>query len=381
MNTQVLRQVLFLGLILVLMLVGCNTAPAEKIRIGVIAPITGDIAIVGAFTVESAQMAADEVNAAGGLMVGDKRYVVELIIEDNQSTPEGSTNAAQKLINHDKVVAIIGPQASRNAIPVARVVENAGIPMITPYSTNPETTRDKKFVFRAAFTDLFQGSVLARFVLEEMKLTKAAVLYDIASEYNRGVAEIFRDSFEAAGGQMVAFESYTTGEVDFRPQLQRIAESGAQVLLLPNYYAEIELQVAQAQELGLRIQYLGSDSWSTVSPETLKTIEGTFACAHYFAGSTNPITQDFVERYQQRYNKLPDDTAALTYDAFGLLFDAIQRQGKFTPEAIREGLANGDGYEGVTGLIKFQGSGDPVKSAVMLQVRDGKFVFYKQFNP
>lgn len=381
MNTHKMMCGFFLGLTLVLLFAACNVAPAEKIRIGLVAPITGDLALTGQFTVDAAKMAVDEINTAGGLMVNDHRYQVELFIEDNQDNPEVATSVAQKLINQQKVVAIIGPQASRNAIPVARIAENSGIPMITPYSTNPETTRDKKFVFRVAFTDLFQGSVLARFVLEEMKLTKAAVLYDIASAYNRGVAEIFRDSFEAAGGRVVAFESYTTGDGDFRPQLQRIAESGAQVLLLPNYYAEIEAQVTQAQELGLQIQYLGSDSWSTIPVDTLLKVEGVFTCAHYSVESTEPAAQTFVQNFQQRYSKLPEDTAALTYDAFGLLFDAIKRQGAFTPEAIRDGIANGDGYAGITGLIQYRGNGDPVKSAIILQVRDGNFVFYKQFNP
>lgn len=381
MNTRKMMRVLFLGGIFTLLFAACNTAPPEKIRVGLIAPITGDLAVIGQFTVDAAKMAVDEINAAGGLMVDGRQHEIELLIEDNQDNPEVATSVAQKLINQEKVVAIIGPQASRNAIPVARVAENSGIPMITPYSTNPETTRDKKFVFRAAYTDLFQGSVLARFVFEELKLTKAAVLYDIASPYNRGVAEIFRASFEAAGGRVVAFESYTTGEGDFRLQLQRIAASGAQVLLLPNYYTEIEAQVAQSLELGLQIQFLGSDSWSTVPVDTLLNIEGAFMCAHYSVESTEPIAQTFVKNFQQRYSKLPEDTAALTYDAFGLLFDAIQRQGEFTPESIRDGLANGEGYQGVTGLIQYRGSGDPVKSAIILQVRDGKFVFYKQFNP
>lgn len=381
MNTRKMMRVLFFGGIFILLFAACNTAPPEKIRVGLIAPITGDLAVTGQFTVDAAKMAVDEINAAGGLMVDGRQHEIELLIEDNQDNPEVATSVAQKLINQDKVVAIIGPQASRNAIPVARVAENSGIPMITPYSTNPETTRDKKFVFRAAYTDLFQGSVLARFVFEELKLTKAAVLYDIASPYNRGVAEIFRDSFEAAGGRVVAFESYTTGEGDFRLQLQRIAASGAQILLLPNYYTEIEAQVAQAQELGLQVQYLGSDSWTSVPMDTLLKIEGTFVSSHYSIESIEPNAQSFVKNFQQRYNKLPEDTAALTYDAFGLLFDAIVRQGAFTPESIRDGLANGEGYQGVTGLIQYRGNGDPLKSVIILQVRDGKFVFYKQFNP
>ena len=230
--------ILTLTLILIILgLIACGPQPTQEteIRIGVIAPLSGDIANVGQSTVEAAELAVQKVNDAGGLDVGGRKQKVVLVIEDNQDKAEVAVSAAQKLINQENVVAIVGPQASRNAIPVSNVAENAHIPMVSPWSTNPETTAGKQYVFRVAFIDPFQGRVMARFAIEEFGAQKAGVLYDVASAYNKGIAEIFKQVFEEAGGQVVAFESYTTGEQDFSRQLENIRDSGAEVLFLPNY--------------------------------------------------------------------------------------------------------------------------------------------------
>ncbi len=378
---KIVAQVVLLALILV-MLASCGKPAEEKtIKIGVIAPITGSIPIVGQSTVNAAQLAAREVNDAGGLEVGGQKLKVELIIEDNQDKKETAVNAAQKLINQSGVVALIGPQASRNAIPVAVVAEEAHVPMISPWSTNPETTAGKKYVFRAAFIDPFQGRVMARFAIEELKAEKAAVLYDVASEYNRGIAEIFRQVFSEAGGQVVAFESYTTGETDFRAQLTAIRNAGAQVLFLPNYYNEVPTQVRQAREIGVQATIIGSDSWGQIEAADLAEMEGMYFSTHYAPDIASPTAPKFIAAYQAAYGQVPDDVAALTYDAFGLLFQAIRSQGKFDPESIRNGLASISRYEGVTGTMEYKGSGDPIKSAVILQIKDGRFQFYRLAEP
>jgi len=354
--------------------------PAE-IRIGVMASITGNIPTVGKSTVEAAQMVASQVNEQGGLEVGGKKYRITLIIEDDQDNPEAAAAAAMKLINQQNVIALIGPQASRDAIPVSKVAENAHIPMISPWSTNPETTAGKRYVFRAAFIDPFQGQVMARFAFEEFRATKAAVLYDVASAYNKGIAEVFKQAFESAGGEVVAFESYTTGETDFTAQLQRIKDSGAQVLFLPNYETEVPAQARQARQIGLEIPLIGSDGWGTIAPEGRASLEGAFFSTHYAADIAEEPARSFIDQYQQRYGHIPDDVAALTYDAFGLLFQAIRNAGSTEPESIRIGLATIESYPGVTGQMRFRGSGDPIKSAVILQIRNGKFVFYKFATP
>ena len=364
-------------------LAGCTPKEPQinEIRIGVIASITGSIPNVGKSTVEAAQMAAQEINDAGGLEVAGKKYTVTLVIEDDQDKAETAVAVAEKLINQEYVVALIGPQASRNAIPVSNVAEKAHIPMISPWSTNPDTTTDKQYVFRVAFIDPFQGQVMARFSFEELNATKAAVLYDVASSYNKGIAEIYRQVFEAAGGKVVAFESYTTGEVDFTKQLEKIKNSGAQVLFLPNYENEVPLQAEQARQIGLDIPIIGSDAWGTIAPENRAALEGAYFSTHYAPDIADEPARTFIENYTKKYSHTPDDVAALTYDAFGLLFEAIQSQGLAEPEAIRTGLAGIESFLGVTGNMKYSGSGDPIKSAVVLRVVNGEFVFYKLATP
>jgi branched-chain amino acid transport system substrate-binding protein len=358
-----------------------ESSPENEIRIGVIAPISGSIPNVGKSTVEAAEMAAAEINDAGGLEVGGKKYKIVLLIEDNKDNPEAAVAAAEKLIKQLNVAAVIGPQASRNAIPVSLIAEASQVPMISPWSTNPETTLGKEYVFRVAFLDPFQGQVMARFVFEELKTDSAAVLYDVASSYNRGIAEIFKQVFESAGGRIAAFETYTTGELDFSAQLKRIKESGAGALFLPNYENEAPQQAEQARALGLDIPIIGSDAWGTISEDGRRVLEGAYFSTHYASDIAVEPARTFIEKYSLRYGAVPDDVAALTYDAFGLLFTAIQSQQSFESEAIRNGLAGIESFAGVTGTMQYSGSGDPIKSAVILKVVNGEFEFFKLATP
>lgn len=363
-------------------LAGCGgPAEEETLKIGVIASITGSIPVVGKSTVDAANMAVKEVNDAGGLEIAGKKYKVELLIEDDQDKKEAAVSAAQKLINQSGVAAIVGPQASRNAIPAAEVAEGAKVPMISPWSTNPDTTANKKYVFRAAFIDSFQGRVMARFAIEQLGATKAAVLYDAASEYNRGIAEFFKQVYEEAGGQVVAFESYTTGETDFTIQLTAIKGAGAQVVFLPNYYNEVPQQVVQARALGIEASFIGSDSWGGLEAQYLPALEGAYYSTHYATDIASPVAQNFITAYQSAYGTVPDDVAALTYDTFGMLFEVIKTQGKTDSESIRNGLAALSRYEGVTGTMEYKGTGDPIKSAVILQIKDGKISFFRLAEP
>lgn len=378
-----LRTLGVASLIGLLLLVGCG--PKEEtvtqIKVGVIAPLTGSIPVVGQSTKNAAELAVKEVNEAGGLDVGGQKMEIVLFIEDDEDKEESAVSAAQKLINQSNVVAIIGPQASRNAIPASTIAENARIPMISPWSTNPETTAGKKYVFRVAFIDPFQGRVMARFAIEELGAREAAALYDVASAYNKGIAEIFKQVFEEAGGQVVAFETYTTGEEDFTAQLTAIRDSGADVLFLPNYYNEVPLQVRQAHELGVEATIIGSDSWGQLAAEDMAEMESLFFSTHYAPDIASDVAQEFINKYKAAYGEVPDDVAALTYDAFGMLFQVIESQGKADPESIRNGLTIISQYEGVTGMMEYKGTGDPIKSAVILQIRNGKFTFYTLASP
>jgi len=373
-----------------LSLAGALAARAESVRVGVIAEITGDMPAVGASCRNAAKMAADEANAAGGLAVGTKKLKVELVIEDNGGKADQSAAAAQKLITQDEVVAIVGPNASRYAIPASEIAEGNQTVFITPWSTNPKTTLDattgkpKKYAFRSCFIDPFQGKVLAKFALETMKAKKAAVLYDVASDYNKGIAEVFKADYEKLGGKVVAFETYTTNDKDFSAQFTKIKATAPDVVFLPNYYSEIPLQVQQAKRLGVTAPFLGSDSWG--SAELLKLgggdLEGYYFSTHYAADNASPAAVKFIAAYTKAFGTPPDDVAALTYDAFGLLFTALKNAGKSDRESVRAALAKLPGYAGVTGDMKFQeGSGDPIKSAVILQIKGGKFVYVANAQP
>jgi len=374
----------------VTLLTNCTKTDSDTIRIGVIAELTGDIPAVGASCKNAAEMAVQEINNAGGIQLGDKKYKVELSIEDNAGKADQSASSAQKLITQQRVTAIVGPNASRYALPAAEIAESGKTVLITPWSTAPKTTLDsrtgasKKYVFRACFIDPFQGRVVAKFALENLKLKKAAVLYDVASEYNKGIAEFFKQVYEQDGGQVVAFETYTTGDKDFSSQLTKIKDAGPELVFLPNYYSEVPLQIQQAKRLGISVPFIGSDSWG--SEELLKLCgadcNGYYFSTHYAADAATETTTKFIAAYKARYNATPDDVAALTYDSFGLLFQALKTAGKNDRQAVRDALAAIPQYAGVTGNMQFkEGSGDPVKSAVILNIKDGKFTWFANAEP
>ncbi len=387
------RAMLLISVVLLIsMLLGACTANAGKntIPVGVIAELTGDIPAYGASCKNAAELAVKEVNDAGGLDVGGTKYQIQLFIEDNAGKADQSASSAQKLITQQSVVAIIGPNASRYAIPASEIAESSKVVLISPWSTNPKTTLDaktsapKKYVFRAAFIDPFQGRVVAKFALDNLKTTKAAVLYDVASDYNKGIAEYFKQTYEENGGTVVAFETYTTGDKDFSAQLTKIKDAAPEMIFLPNYYSEVPLQIQQAHRLGITVPFLGSDSWGSADLIKLcgTDCEGYYFSTHYAPDVATPVATKFIDAYKAAYGAVPDDVAALTYDSFGLLWQSLQTAGKVDRQAVRDALASIPKYEGVTGTMQFvEGSGDPVKSAVILQIKDGKFVWFANANP
>ena len=386
-----MRKSLSLLLFSVLVSLGVAAWGAEKtLKLGVIAELTGDMPAVGTSCKNAAELAVKEVNAAGGLQVGKEKMKVDLVVEDNAGKADQSAAAAQKLITQDEVLAIVGPNASRYAIPASEIAESSETVLITPWSTNPKTTLDaatgkpKKYVFRACFIDPFQGGVLAKFALENLKAKKAAVLYDVASDYNKGIAEVFKTNYEKLGGKIVAFETYTTNDKDFSAQLTKIKDAKPDVIFLPNYYSEVPLQVQQAKRLGITAPFIGSDSWGSNELLTLggADLNSYYFSTHYAADNAAPVAKKFIADYEKAYGAKPDDVAALTYDAFGLLFGAIKNAGKADREAIRAALSTLPSYKGVTGDMKFQAdSRDPIKSAVIVQIKDGKFAYFTNANP
>ncbi len=377
--------------ILSLMITACERqkVASNSINIGVIAELTGSIPAVGTSSKNGIALAVKEVNAQGGIAINGKKMPVNLILEDNGAQADQSAAAAQKLISQDNVVAIIGPNASLGAIPASEIAEAAKTVLITPWSTNPKATinsktgQPKQYVFRACFTDPFEGQVLANFARKDMKYNTAAVLYDVASEAPTSQAGIFKQNFENMGGKVVAFETYTTNDKDFSAQLTKIKAANPDVLFLPAYYNDVPLIAQQAQRLGLRVALLGSDAWS--SPDLLKlangAVEGAYFANHYSPDAKTEATRQFVAAYQKAYGKTPDDVAALSYDAAQVLLKAIAAAGSLDRQAIRDNIAKLPTIAGVTGDIKYTASsGDPIKSAVIMQVKGNQFVWVVNAN-
>ncbi len=310
------------------------------IKIGINAPITGDIPKVGEGTKFAAQMWLADIEKAGGLEVGGKKYPVELVIEDNEAKAESAVKANTKMITEDEVLFIVGPQSSKQAVPAGDVANNYETPMITPWSTNPDSTKDRPYVFRGCFLDPFQGPVLANFITEEFKFKKAAVLYDVASDYPKGLAEFFKQAWEKVhgAGSVVAFESFTTKDTDFSSQLSKITKSDAQVLFTPQYYNEVALIVQQAHELGWQGPIVGSDSWGSAETVTLcgKGCYGQFFSSHYAAAGAKGDTKAFIDRYEKTYGYIPDDVAALTWDSLRLVQAAVESTDKITEKGEYE---------------------------------------------
>ncbi len=387
------RTTVILGLVLTVSFCASTLCwSADTLKIGFNIPLTGDIPKVGESSKFAAEIFKDEVNGAGGLKVGDKTYKLEFLYEDNESKAESATSGALKLITQNQVLALIGPQSSKQAIPAGEVCNDNRTPMISPWSTNPKTTENRPCVFRACFLDPFQGPVAARFVSEEFGAKKAAVLYDIASDYPKGLAEYFKSSFESihGAGSVVAFETFTTKDKDFSAQLTKIVNSGADVLFTPQYYDEVPLIVKQAQELGWKKPIMGSDSWG--SAELMKlcgdSCKGYFFSTHYAAAGAKGATKEFIDKYNARYGYVPDDVAALTWDAISLLIKAIENTGGLTGNlatdrnAVKDRLTEIKDFEGITGRMTFTASGDPIKCAVVVKISDkGEFEFYKSACP
>jgi len=377
------RFFLISSLSLISILVACQRQLVEQaeIRIGMVVELSLP---EGRDYVAAANLAVEEVNDAGGLDLGGDKHRVVLLVEDAQNTPEKVARATLKLINRENVVAIVGPNNSRNAIPASTVAENARIPMIAPASTHPRTTAGKNYVFRVAYLDSFQGRVLARFALEELRTPKAAVLYDVADAYSRNLAAVFQEAFEAAGGQVLAFESYTTGDQDFRPQLGRIAHRQPGVLFLPNDDPDMITQAKQARQLGIRATLLGSDSWGSAVTTYHPELEGAFATQvwHVNAADASPEGRAFVAAYRRAYHQDPPGGPAQTYDALRLFFHAIRSAGRAEPEAIRDALAQIGNYRGATGTITYRGmGGDPQRPAMILHIKEGEIVLHQLVDP
>lgn len=377
----VLRPAPLLALLACLALSACSEDPAPReqaFRIGFTAALTSDSQPVSA---DGSLLAAEQVNARGGLEVAGRRLPVRLMVRDNRNRLEETLVAVRELITRDQVSAVVGPFVSRQAIPAGALAQSSGVVLISPSSSNPETTRGKPFVFRVAFVDSFQGKALARFAREDLGAQRAAVLFDAADEYCRGVAEYFREAFTAQGGEVGAFEAYLTGDADFASRLARIKAARCQVLLLPNFAPDLTRQLGLARKMDVTKDILGSDCWD--HPDNLRepAAQGAYFSTNFVLDRDVPETRAFVQAFSARFGRPPTMDEALSYDAMQLLFRAAQQAGAVQPQALRTALAGLGRHQGVSGVMRFNGTGDPERSVVIVRIQDGRPAFQKEIQP
>ncbi len=361
------------------------TDGSGEIIVGYYGDLTGRTASFGTSTKNGVEMAADEINKAGGVM----GRPVRVIVEDDQGEPNKAATVVSKLVNQDKVHAVLGEVASSNSLAAAPKAQEARVPMISPSSTNPNVTQVGDYIFRVCFIDPFQGDVMAKFAAKNLNAKRAAILYDFNADYSRGLREFFTRSFKGLGGEIVAEQSYTQGDRDFSGQLTQIRAANPDVIYVPGYYGEVGVISNQSKQLGIKAPLLGGDGWD--SPQLWElggaSLDGNYISNHYSVDDPSPAIQKFVADYKARYNILPDALAALGYDSMKVLADAITRAGGTDSVKLREAIAQTKNYAGVTGSISIDKDRNAVKPAVVLKLvwdaaaKAGKFNYDTTIYP
>ncbi|MDQ3755360.1 MAG: ABC transporter substrate-binding protein [Acidobacteriota bacterium] len=385
------RLLLTLGLILSLLAaIACERKGGETgsgntgpIKVGVYGDLSGQTSSFGQSTENGIAMAVDEINKAGGV----NGRQVEFIYEDDQGQPAQAKTVVSKLINQDKVHAVLGEVASSNSLAAAPVAQEAKIPMITPSSTNPKVTQVGDYIFRVCFTDNFQGAVMAKFAANTLKAKTAAILGDVNSDYSKGMTQFFEGEFNRLGGRIITKQAYTQTDADFKGQLTNIRSSNPDVIFVPGYYGQVGVIAKQAKELGIDAPLLGGDGWDAPQLWDLggTALNGSFISNHYSPDNPSPVVQKFIADYKARYNVVPDAIAALAYDAMKVLADAIKRAGTTDPAKLRDAIAQTQNFAGVTGAITLNENRDAVKPAVVLELianeQERKFVYKDTIQP
>ena len=386
-RTKRILSVLTAGLILTAAISGCggSKGSSDTIKLGGNLEMTGGSASYGISSRNGIELALREVNAKGG--VNGKK--VTLVVADNKSEATEATNAMQKLISQDKVVGVIGPNLSSAVIASTAVSSAARTADISPMGTNPKVTLDdhgkvKPYNFRACFIDPFQGTVMADFALNTLKVRRAAIMIDNSSDYAKGLAQFFREKFEAGGGTIVGEEMYLQKDTDFKATLTKLRDANPDFLYIPGYYQEVGLIIRQAKELGLNVAMAGGDGWDSQKLAEIALPENLNNCyfsSLYSPDDTSKLNKEFVESYQKEYKQKPDVFAALAYDSAKLFIKAMEDAKSADPGKIAEALAQVSGFTGVSGSIKFDGSHNPIKAAVIIELKNGRQTFRTKVNP
>ena len=368
------------------LLTGCGSSASKDIKIGVVYELTGSTASFGTAAANGAKLAFKEINANGGVL-GKQ---IQIAVADNKGEPSESSNAMTKVISQDKVVAVTGFTTSSNGIAGSTVAEANKIPFVAAATTNPKVTLDentgkvKNYTFRVCFIDPFQGTVGANFVLNSLKAKNAAVMIDNSSDYSKGLSKFFKDAFIKGGGSIAIEEAYLQNDQDFKTLLTKIKATNPDVIYVPGYYGEVGKIIKQAREIGITVPFVGGDGWD--SPKLAEiggpdALNNTFFTNHYSVEDNSPKSKAFLDAFQKEYGQVPDAMAVLGYDAAYALVDAIKRANSTDSEKIREAIASTKDFQGVTGALTLNDTHDAIKSAVIIEMKNGKQVYKETVKP
>ncbi len=371
--------VAFAAIVGMLVVPGAAARAQEPIRIGHYGSLTGSEATFGQSTSQGIRLAIREFNEAGGLN-GRK---VELVEYDTKGDAREAGAVVTRLVSRDKVVAVLGEVASGLSLAGAPVCQSAGVPMITPSSTNPRVTTVGDMISRVCFIDPFQGLVCAKFAYDNKKARRVAILQDQAAPYSVGLADEFEKAFKKLGGEITTRQSYNGGDQDFNARLTTIRATNPDMIFVPGYYTDVANIAIQARKLGITVPLLGGDGWDSSKLAEIggKNIEGSYYSNHYSHQDPNPVIQDFIAKYQDEYGSIPDGLAALGYDAAKLLFDAMKRAKSLNGKDLAAAINSTKDFKGVTGTITIDANRNAIKSAVIVEMKGGQPTYVTTISP
>ena len=359
-------------------------AQTNEIKIGGNVEMTGGVANYGNQALSGMKLAFKQVNASGGVL-GKK---INLILADNKSEPAEAANATTKLITQDKVSIVMGPIVSSNVLATVKIAEDNKVVVMTPTGTNEKITVDNgkvhPFAFRACFIDPFQGRVMANYATKSLKVKTAVIYIDSSSDYSKGVAAAFEETFVKNGGKIVGKEAFLQKDQDFKATLTKIKALNADIVFIPAYYEEVGKIVKQARELGINHPLLGTDGWD--NPKVVEiagaaALNNTFFSNHYSSQDSDPNVRKFIEAYKAEYKEEPSSMAALGYDAAMIVVDAIKRANTTDAAKVKEAMEQTKNLQVSTGIVTMDSNHNPIKSAVVIEMKDGKQTFKEKINP
>jgi len=367
------------------MFVSCGgQAQSNVIKIGVFEPLTGANGAGGADEAEGIKLAN---MLYPTITVDNKEYKIELVVADNKSDKVEAANAATMLAQKAKVNAVVGSWGSSLSMAGGPIFAEAKIPAVGASCTNPNVTKGNEYYFRVCFIDPFQGNVMATYAFKNLGARKAAIIREVSNDYSVGLAKYFVDSFIKLTGDpnaIVAQADYNTGDQDFNAQLTNIKKANPDVIFAPGNFTESALLIKQARQQGIKTPFLGGDTWDEAAFLEVggKEVEGA-VFSTFFANDVpiNGTSALFLKEFRAKFNKEPAAVAALGFDAYLVILDAIKRANSTDPVKIRDEIARTTNFEGAAGSISINAERNAEKDAVIKVVKDGKFQYLTTVKP